>query len=164
MEALAAALGRAPVELRVAQAGTAAGDPWVGLPGAPVPGGVTSVIVAGTAAFDLAPVGVLVVDDWNEVVPREREVSALAVHTERPDAEAPQAILVAVPPDLSKPWDLATLRAVVDETFELARLRMVDPPALDQFGSLLPALLLACTGRQGQIKVPEDRFFPRKRP
>jgi hypothetical protein len=160
VEALAAALGRSPVPLRVAQAGTDAGDPWVGLPGAPVPGGVTSIIVAGEAAFGAAPVGVLVVDDWNEVVPREREVSALAVHTERPDAEAPQAILVAVPPDPAKRWDLATLRAVVDETFELARVRMVDPPALDQLGSLLPALLLACTGRQGQIKVPQKKFFP----
>ena len=53
---------------------------------------------------------------------------------------------------------------MVDETFELARMRMVDPPALDQFGSLLPALLLACTGRQGQIKVPENRFFPKAHP
>jgi hypothetical protein len=164
VETLAAALGRPPMPLRVAQASTDAGDPWVGLPGAPVPGGVTSILVAGEAAFGAAPVGVVVVDDWSEVVPRENEVSALAVHTERPDAEAPHAILVAVPPDPAKRWDLATLRAVVDETFELARIRMVDPPALDQFGCLLPALLLACTGRQGQIKVPQNKFFPRLHP
>jgi hypothetical protein len=37
---------------------------------------------------------------------------------------------------------------------------MVDPPALARFGHLLPALLLACTGRQGQIVVPERLFFP----
>jgi hypothetical protein len=161
-ETIAVALGRAPMELRMAQSGTPAGDPWVGLPVTPIPGGVTSMVVAGSAAFDAAaPVSALTIDDWAEVVPREREVSALAVHTERPNNDAPQAILIAVPPDPARAWDVATLRGVLDETVELAQMRIVDPPALGQFGHLLPALLLACTGRQGHIKVPEKQFFPR---
>jgi hypothetical protein len=127
-----------------------------------VPGGVTSLVLAGDAAFDpAAPVGALVIDEWTEVVPREREVTALALHADRPNNEAAQAVLIAVPPDRSKPWSVAALRAVVEETLALAEMRMVDPPALDRFGHLLPALLLACTGRQAQIKVPEKKFFPK---
>jgi hypothetical protein len=58
---------------------------------------------------------------------------------------------------------VASLRAVLDETLALAEVRMVDPPALGRFGHLLPALLLACTGRQAQITVPEHWFFPKGR-
>ena len=161
-ETIAGALGRPPVDVRVAQTGTPPAEPWVGLPGVPVPGGVTSTVIVGTAAFGTDPVAALTIDDWTEVVPREREVSALAVHTARPNNDAPQAILIAVPPDPARVWDVATLRAVLDETLDLAEMRMVDPPALGEFGQLLPALLLACTGRQGQIKVPEKHFFPPK--
>jgi hypothetical protein len=70
-------------------------------------------------------------------------------------------VLVAVPPDAGQPWSVAALRGVLDETMALSAMRMVDPPALARFGQLLPALMLACTGRQGQIKIPEKKFFPR---
>ena len=159
-EALGVALGGVPMSLRVAQPGAPAGTPWVALPQAAMPGGVTSLVVAGEASFAAsAPAAVLVVDDWTEVVPRAQEVTALAVHTDRPGNDAPQAVLVAVPPDPAQPWSVAALRAVLEETLELAAVRMVDPPALSQFGHLLPALLLACTGRQAQIKVPEKWLF-----
>jgi hypothetical protein len=52
---------------------------------------------------------------------------------------------------------------VIDETLALSAARMVDPLALGRYGQLLPALFLACTGRQGQIKMPEKFFFPRVR-
>src|SRR5262249_53629168 len=127
-----------------------------------VPGGVVSIVLAGNAAFAPGnPVSVLCVDDWAEVVPRANEVAALAVHTDRPGCEAPQAILVAVPPASGQPWSVASLRAVLDETFTLSAARMVDLTTLGRFGQLLPALLVACTGRQAQIKTPEKFFFPR---
>ena len=166
-EALGAALGGAPLTLRVAQAGPAAAA-WAALPQDAVPGGVTSLVLAGDAdlaATPPAPVAAMVVDDWTEVVPRAREVTSLAVHADRPGNEAPQAVLVAVPPDPAQPWSVASLRAVLEQTLALAEVRMVDPPALGRFGHLLPALLLACTGRQAQIKVPIDILFPgRHRP
>ena len=161
-EALAAAIGIAPVRLRVIQTGVPVGDPWVALAGNAVPGGVVSTVIAGRADFAAGnAVGALVVDDWTEVVPRDREVAALAVNTNRPGAEAPQAILIAVPPDRAAAWTVDSLHDVLEETFEQAEARLVDPPALDRYGQLLPALLLACTGREAQIKVPEQKFFPK---
>ena len=69
-ETLAAALGCDPIELRVAQHGMPPGAAWVGLPGIDIPGGVTSIVAAGPAAFAAAPVAALIVDDWTETVPR----------------------------------------------------------------------------------------------
>jgi hypothetical protein len=127
-----------------------------------VPGGITSLVVVGDATFDAtARVGVLTVDDWTEVVPSAREVTALAVHTDRPGSDAPQAVLLAVPPDPAQPWSVAIVRAVIEETLELAAMRVVDPPALGRFGHLLPLMLLACTGSAGQITAPERAFFPK---
>jgi hypothetical protein len=164
-EAMSAALGMAPVRLRVTQTGVALGDPWVAVPGNPVPGGVVSTVMAGTADFAGANgVGAIAVDDWTEVVPRTDEVAALAVNTNRPGAEAPQSILIAVPPDPAAAWSVDSLHDVLQETFAQAEARLVDPPALDRYGQLLPALLLACTGREAQIKVPEKKFFPKVRP
>jgi hypothetical protein len=163
-EQLTTALGATPTPLRVVQTGTPANASWVALPKATVPGGVTSIVLAGTAAFDIgSTVSVLAVDDWAEVVPRPNEVAALAVHTDRPGNDAPQSVLVAVPPDLSKPWSVTMLQSVIDETLALSAARMVDPMALGRYGQFLPALFLACTGRQGQIKMPEKFFFPRVR-
>jgi hypothetical protein len=161
-EAMSAAIGIAPVRLRVTQAGVPLGDPWVALAGNAVPGGVVSTVIAGTADFAGGnAVGAMVVDDWTEVVPRDREVAALAVNTNRPGAEAPQAILIAVPPDPATAWSVDSLHDVLEETFAQAEARLVDPPALGRYGQLLPALLLACTGREAQIKVPEKTFFPK---
>ena len=47
-----------------------------------------------------------------------------------PIAQAPQSILLAVPPDTRARWDLAALESVLQETLELARLRAIDPAAL----------------------------------
>jgi hypothetical protein len=161
-EAMSAAIGSSPVRLRVTQTGVPAGDPWVALPGKPVPGGVVSTVIAGTADFAAGnAVGAMVVDDWTEIVPREHEVASLAVNTDRPGAEAPQSMLIAVPPDPATAWSVDSLHDALQETFALAEARLVDPPALDRYGQLLPALLLACTGREAQIKVPEKKFFPK---
>ena len=47
-------------------------------------------------------------------------------------ASAPQAILLAVPPDLSKAWTPWMLHRLLLETMELASLRAVDAEALDR--------------------------------
>ena len=56
------------------------------------------------------------------------------------NARAPQAILLAVAPDVGQPWNLDTLEAVLLDTLELARLRLVDPDAMTELDQFLPAL------------------------
>lgn len=80
----------------------------------------------------------LVIDEWNDVVPSARESTGLVFNFDEPDARAPQALLLAVAPDAGQSWDLDTLEAVLLDTLELARLRLVDPDAMTELDQFLP--------------------------
>jgi hypothetical protein len=142
-----------------------AGERWVGLPDAPGQpvGGRTSLVALAPAGdpSGASSISGLLVDEWLEVVPAEREVTALAVHANRPNAEAPQAILLAVAPDPAKAWDLDTLSAVLEETLDRAARRMVDLPALPALGHHLPALYINSTDIARVPGVDFDRLVKR---
>jgi hypothetical protein len=89
----------------------------------------------------------LLLDEWTEVIPAERETTALAADLHRPDSEPPQAMLLAVPPTRTGTWNTDDLVAAITETFELARLRAVEPHHLDDtaYAQLLPATVLSAT-------------------
>lgn len=82
-------------------------------------------------------------DRWVEVVPAPVETTGVAFHFDAPQATAPQAILLAVPPNPRTGWDAAALEAVLLETLDLAKLRMVDSERRPTLGHFLPALLFA---------------------
>jgi len=141
------------LDFRVAQLPYHASDRWVALPlvpGASLPGGRLSLVAHTPAGLNLEsssgdPVALagLLVDEWVEVVPNPTETTAVAFHYDAPGARAPQAVLLAVPPDPRRGWSLASLEAVLLETLDLAKLRAVDPDALEQVGHFLPALYFA---------------------
>jgi len=89
----------------------------------------------------------LVFDEWTEVLPAEQETTAIAFQADRPDAEPPQAMLLAVPPVRTGAWDPGDLLAAILETFDLARLRAVEPGHLDDtpYAQLLPATVMSAT-------------------
>ena len=91
----------------------------------------------------------LLLDEWTEVIPAERETTGIAVDVDRPDCEPPQAMLLVVPPVRTGAWSFDDLVAAVAETFELARLRAVEPEHLDDtaYAQLLPATILSATRR-----------------
>ena len=165
---LGVAIGATEPAALVAQLSVApasAGERWVGLPDAPGQpvGGRTSLVALAPAGdpAGASSISGLLVDEWLEVVPTEKEVTALAVHANRPNAEAPQAILLAVPPDPAKAWDLDTLSAVLEETLDRAARRVVDLPALPALGHHLPALYINSTDITRVIGVDFDRLVKR---
>jgi hypothetical protein len=85
----------------------------------------------------------LVVDEWNEVIPGERETTGIAVHFDQPDSEPPQVLLLATTPTVTGSWRWDDLVGVVVDTLDRARLRAVEPDQLGvtAYGHLLPALL-----------------------
>ncbi len=93
----------------------------------------------------------LKLDEFTEVLPAQERTTGLAFHYDQPNAAAPQAILVAVPPVLGQRWTLDLLRRTVEEALELAKLRMVDLPALEQAGHFLPALYLGFNPRGATV-------------
>ena len=92
---------------------------------------------------DLSIAGLLV-DEWVEVVPNREEVTGLTFQYDAPGTRPPQAILLAVPPDIDsqESWTTEVLSAVLHETLDLAKTRAVDLDALLALGHLLPALHL----------------------
>lgn len=142
-EALA---GERRLNLSVAQLPFVADERWVGLPvvaGAEIPPGKLSMVVQPLAPIDATqPVCGLLIDEWVEVVPSREETTALAFQYDPPNAFAPQSILVAVPPTPGQAWTTETLRRVLMDTLDLAKLRAVDLRHLGAAAQYLPALYL----------------------
>jgi hypothetical protein len=70
----------------------------------------------------------LVLDEWSEVIPSATATTGLSVFYDAPDARAPQAILVAVHPDPAggDGWSWELIEGMLDETLDLADIRLVD--------------------------------------
>jgi hypothetical protein len=91
----------------------------------------------------------LLLDEWTEVIPTERETTGIVANLHRPDSEPPQAMLLVVPPARTGSWNTEDLIAAITETYELAQLRAVEPEHLDDtaYAQLLPATVLSATRR-----------------
>jgi hypothetical protein len=75
--------------------------------------------------------------------PPESELTGVAFHYDRPDAKAPQALLIAVPPNLERGWTPDTLVQVLRETFELGKLRAIVLADLPLLRDLIPGIRIA---------------------
>ena len=135
------------LKLTLAQLPHDADERWVGLPlqaGQSLPGGKLSLAVQAVAPIDVGqPLAGLLIDEWVEVVPNAAETSAISFQYDQANAAPPQTILIAVPPQVDLPWTVWSLQQVLLETLDLARIRAVDPDALDEVGHYLPALYFA---------------------
>lgn len=100
-------------------------------------------------ALDLAqPIIGLVIDEWTELLPRDRETTGIAFHYDAPNAEPPQALLLAVSArafDNNGRWRWRELVGCVEQAFDLARLRAVGSDELrtTPLDTVLPATMMA---------------------
>ena len=91
-------------------------DPWH--PSGPV------VVAYGPGVDDGGgSVAIAALDGWTDSVPSRRHATVAAFGFNAPKSRAPQAVLIAVPPDVSQRLDNAALLDVVLETRELAQAR-----------------------------------------
>jgi len=134
-------------ELAVVQLPHRPGARWCELPfgpeGPPIAGTV-GVVAHAPAGFDpTGPLAGLFVDAWAEVIPSIEHTAGVAFHYDAPGARPPQAILLAVHPDLEPDrWNLQYLLETVQETILLAQVRTVTLRELDGLAGLIPALYL----------------------
>jgi hypothetical protein len=151
-----ALMGHDPLQLNVAQLPAVSGERWVALPfetRTEAPTGRLSFVAYtphGTVPSG-RPFAALWLDEFVEFLPAAEQTTAAGFHFDQPNASAPQAILLAVPPQPQQDWTLEMLEATVVQTFDLAKLRAVDLDALgavgldvpQRVGHFLPALYFA---------------------
>lgn len=151
-------LGRLATCLRTAEAFGAGGrvnmsiaqlpfdnrERWIGLPpaaGTELPPNKLSLALQALQTLNpTLPCSGLLIDEWTEVVPSKTESTALTFQFDPPNSFAPQNILIAVPPVPGQEWTTESLRNVLSETLDLAKLRAVDPSLLGAVAQYLPAL------------------------
>jgi hypothetical protein len=157
----AEALGGPAFTLGVAQLPHRAGAVWNALPATSYVDGAASLVLTGA---DLIVPGKelagLLVDEWGEVIPSEKETTGIAFRYDPPDLMAPQAILLAVPPVLGEPWTLGSLNQVLVETLEQAHLRAVPPSALGAVRQYLPATMLAFNAEGDSVSTDPNALTP----
>ena len=141
----------------VAQLPPRAYDTWAALPfkaDAPPPGGLVSLVLHRPArTIPDAPWVGLLLDDWVEVIPNQKEITGLTFHYDSPGVEAPQALLIAVPPDDAPNWSEDALVDSLLETMDLYQMRLVDLDLLGDAGQLLPAMFLAANAEGHTVET-----------
>lgn len=124
-----------PAALATSDGGT---DPWhVGGPVLAVHGPAVDAVVARVGRVALASL-----DAWTDSVPGSRHVTAASFGFNAPRSRAPQAVLVAVPPDRAVRLDGEGLLQVVLETRELAHARAARPTDRDGLPWATPSPLV----------------------
>jgi hypothetical protein len=85
----------------------------------------------------------LLLDDWTEFIPASKETMGITFHYNRPNAVAPQTLLLAVSPTLKGAWNWEDLVKIVNETLDRAKMRAVEPDKIIQtdFATILPATM-----------------------
>ncbi|MEH1031115.1 hypothetical protein V6W11_25520 [Micromonospora profundi] len=137
---LAELLGAAPRTWLAGQDRVPDGDGWVAVarPGAAL-GGRTSICVAttGSAIQPGASVSGLAIDRWSERIPRADQVTGVTFHFDAPNARAPQAWILALPPRGAE-WTAALVVETLFEVGDWSRLRAVQPEDLTAYGHSIP--------------------------
>jgi hypothetical protein len=87
----------------------------------------------------------LLLDEWTEVIPGDEETTGVAFHFDRPNAESPQAWLLALPAVRNGSWSWEELVETVNDTLDYAKLRAVEPVHVDMtaYSWFLPATMSA---------------------
>jgi hypothetical protein len=89
----------------------------------------------------------LLIDEWTEVVPAKDETVGLSFHYDRPNAEPPQVMLLAMPANFTGEWNWQDLLDTLNETLEMAKKRAIEPAQVDttSYARFLPAIVSSMT-------------------
>ena len=137
------------------------GDPWQTVPPPPSDTevvratrltavfGPPNVLPPQPAANTTGTVAVAVIDRFGETVPDPEHISSVAFSHDLPPARAPQAVVLAVPPDVDEELTPAVLVDIVADVRALARTRMADAAQLGAAAGALHLASLPAAGRSG---------------
>ncbi len=134
------ALIQKQVELNVMQLPFEKNDNWLGIefsPGMKLNTNKLSMLMhqfpAGNipdwAAGDFSG---LLVDEWQEEIPSNEELTGISFQYNQPDSQPPQCILMAVSPTEGGKWDWNKLSGIIDDTLRRAKQRAIGTSELSK--------------------------------
>jgi hypothetical protein len=154
---LAAAVGQREPALDALQLPHIPGDRWLGLDFAPDQKlDIDRLLYTAHFAAPLDASGLvcgLLLDEWTETIPAVDVDTGIAFHFDRPNAEAPQAMLLALPSEFRGAWHWEDLVDAVNETLDAAKRRAVEPTHIDRLplAPYLPATMM--TTQAGELTI-----------
>ncbi|GGK72397.1 hypothetical protein ACD591_05420 [Rufibacter glacialis] len=89
----------------------------------------------------------LLIDEWTEAIPNDKEISGVAFNYDQPNASAPNALLLAVEPKGAAKWNWDVLLGILNNTLSRAKTRAVEP-----------SHLMADAGMENLIPMTVARF------
>jgi hypothetical protein len=99
----------------------------------------------------------LIIDDWVEVIPQREEITGITFNFNQPNSVPPQAILMAITPQLQGHWKWDNLVDIIRDTFHRARLRAIEPDQLDlnvsMLNKFLPAIISEFSTSKNSISL-----------
>jgi hypothetical protein len=156
------ALGAPSASFEVVQLPYSPTATWCALPfpnGAAPPSGTVSIAIhrpwKTAASGNWAG---LLLAEWSELIPSPIQQTGIALNYPSPRAEAPQAVLLAVPPADAPTWSTDVLVDIVREAFELSRIRLLTPDYLSSYSLLLPATALSVNSGGDDLSTNLWRF------
>ena len=93
------------------------------------------------------PVCGIVVDEWTEVIPSDKETTGIAFHYDQPNSEPPQTMLLVTPPVFRGEWDWENIVLSLEETLSTAKKRAIEPSQVEgtSYSQFLPTTITAVT-------------------
>lgn len=155
----AGSFGNAEPELTALQFPFVPGEKWIGLE-FPAEQILDSDRLLYTAHFassfnkSVAQCGLLL-DEWTEMIPQATVDTGVTFHHDRPNNEAPQAMLLVTPSEFRGSWQWEDLVGALNETLDFAKRRAVEPSQVDNsaYGPYLPATVIATQAAQLTIAL-----------
>ena len=133
------------------------GDPWqTAAAGGVGPDGPLLAVFGPRGVLPKKPrdtspgfVAAAVVDRFAESIPDQEHTASVAFPHDLPTARAPQAVLLAVPPEVDQPLTTDVLVDILAETRDLARARMARAASVGASSGALHVAAFPATGRTG---------------
>lgn len=92
-------------------------------------------------AFTAGQVAGLLFDGWAEPIPDDEVTTGVAVNFDSPSSRAPNAVLLAVPPEKRR-WSAGLMVDTLRQTLIASKSRAVGPETLDSYGHMIPSLFV----------------------
>ena len=98
----------------------------------------------------------LLLDEWTEVIPEKEDTTAITFHFDRPNSEAPQAMLLVLPARQNGTWTWEELTEALEDTLLAAQKRALEPVHQDgsPYSRFLPATVSSYTYPEINISLP----------